>query len=269
MDHDMALYGGNVNRVVRTGDAIHRSKQWDPKIHDLLKFLEKQGFYHAPRFLGIDEQGREVLSFIPGDVPGNDYPNCKPYVWSDRTLYLAAKMLRKYHDVTRLFVPFAQESGWKNPYVGENQYEVICHNDAAPYNFVFRDEVPVALIDFDTASPGPRIWDIAYALYTFVPLAGFEPELKTCSTVAYNPCQHAFNRQRRVGLFFDAYGIIPPNDLKEWVIKRLQALCDTLETGASRGNKAYQKMIDEGHLAHYKAEIAFLRDHFGDWCRRD
>jgi len=35
---------------------------------------------------------------------------------------------------------------------------------------VFRKGMPVALIDFDTAHPGPRIWDVAYAAYRFVPL---------------------------------------------------------------------------------------------------
>jgi len=45
--------------------------------------------------------------------------------------------------------------------------EVICHGDVAPYNCVFRDGRPVAFIDFDTAHPGVRIWDLAYAAYRF------------------------------------------------------------------------------------------------------
>jgi Ser/Thr protein kinase RdoA (MazF antagonist) len=48
--------------------------------------------------------------------------------------------------------------------------EVICHNDFAPYNCVFRDHKLVGVIDFDACAPGPRVWDIAYALYRFVPL---------------------------------------------------------------------------------------------------
>ena len=52
---------------------------------------------------------------------------------------------------------------------------MICHNDVAPYNTVFVDGRPRALIDFDTAGPGPRVWDIAYAAYTFVPLGASSP----------------------------------------------------------------------------------------------
>ncbi|WP_290866248.1 phosphotransferase [Hamadaea sp.] len=55
---------------------------------------------------------------------------------------------------------------------GPEPAEVVCHSDAAPYNTVFRSGHPVALIDFDTAHPGPRVWDVAYAVYRFVPLGG-------------------------------------------------------------------------------------------------
>ncbi len=265
MGKEERLFGGNVNEIVRVGDTIHRTKDWNPNIHNLLKYLETQGFEGTPRFIGLDEKGREILSFIPGEVPGNDYPNCKPYVWSDRALLVAARFLRNYHDVSRKFLQTALESKWVNPYVDERQYEVVCHNDAALYNFVFRDELPVALIDFDMASPGPCLWDIAYTLYTAVPLSSFEPELHTSSTIAYIPQIHARNRHRRINLFFGSYGIEVPEDIKEWVIKRLNALCDTLKSRAEQGNEAYQKMIEEGHLVHYEKEVLFLQEHFDDW----
>ncbi len=51
--------------------------------------------------------------------------------------------------------------------------EVICHNDFATYNIIFNHEKPVGIIDFDLAfaAPGPRLWDMAYTLYTCVPLS--------------------------------------------------------------------------------------------------
>jgi hypothetical protein len=47
--------------------------------------------------------------------------------------------------------------------------ETICHNELKPSNTVFRSGVPVALIDWDTAAPGPRAWDLGFAAWYWVP----------------------------------------------------------------------------------------------------
>ena len=46
----------------------------------------------------------------------------------------------------------------------------MCHNDFAPYNLMFEGTELTGVIDFDLASPGPRVRDIGYAAYRFVPL---------------------------------------------------------------------------------------------------
>jgi broad-specificity NMP kinase len=190
-NEERLLTGGNVNEVVRIGDAVHRSTSGSAHIHGLLRYLEAQGFPGAPRFLGLDAYGRERLSFLPGDVPGNAYPDCDPLIWSDEALVQTACLLRAYHDATRGYLDEAKTSGWLNPYLEPDTYEVICHQDAAPYNLVYRDGLPVALIDFDNAAPGPAVWDIVYTLYTTVPLSGFEPEQGKPSTIAYERETHA------------------------------------------------------------------------------
>nr|WP_253944767.1 phosphotransferase [Paenibacillus sp. NEAU-GSW1] len=157
------------------------------------------------------------------------------------------------------------KSKWQLSYVGEREHEVICHNDAALYNVVFQQGIPVGLIDFDMAGPGPRMWDIAYSLYTSVPLASFEPDHSSRKTVKYQSDVHASERRQRIHLFFESYGIPVPNDLCQWIIQRLTTMCDTLRNGAAEGNLAFQKMVDEGHLAHYESEIRFVADHFNDW----
>jgi aminoglycoside phosphotransferase (APT) family kinase protein len=60
---------------------------------------------------------------------------------------------------------------WLNEYPDPERHEVICHNDFAPYNFVYSAGIPYAVIDFDLAGPGPRLKDLAYALYWMVPLS--------------------------------------------------------------------------------------------------
>ncbi|MEW2492441.1 phosphotransferase [Streptomyces nodosus] len=76
--------------------------------------------------------------------------------------------------------------------------EVICHGGAATYNTVFRGRLPVAFIDFDTAHPGPRLWDVAYTAYRFVPL--YAPDAAEPTLPVPEAC-------RRLLLFADAQWI--------------------------------------------------------------
>lgn len=265
MTEEEVLMGGNVNHIIRKENTVIRpTGYWSPSVHGLLKHLEQQGFEGAPRFLGIDDSGREILTFIAGEVSGNDYPELEFYMWSDDTLVELARLLRRFHDATEGST-LLTKGQWQLSYVNEREHEVICHNDAALYNVVFQQGSPVALIDFDMAGPGPRMWDIAYTLYTSVPLASFAPDHSSDKTVKYHKNLHATERRRRVHLFFEAYGIPVPHELRQWIIQRLTTMCETLKEGAAEGNLAFQKMVDEGHLAHYESEIEFVTDHFEDW----
>jgi len=267
MTQEEVLKGGNVNHVVRMANTVRRPiGYWSPSVHELLKHLEKQGFEGAPRFLGIDDSGREILTFISGEVAGNDYPELEPYMWSDETLVGLARLLRDFHDNTLAFTPNT-EYKWQLSYADDAEHEVICHNDAALYNVVFQKGEPVALIDFDMAGPGPRMWDIAYTLYTSIPLGNFAPYVSSgkMEVVPYQREKHAAERRRRIHLFFESYGVPVPNNLQEWVVERLNVLCETMKNFAVNGNQAFQKMIDEGQLTHYENEIRFVKDHFEDW----
>jgi hypothetical protein len=265
MSQDAEVFQGNINHIIRIKDTVRRPiGYWSTSVHKLLKYIEKQGFEGAPKFLGIDDTRREILTFIPGVVPGDNYPELKPYMWSDETLVGLARLLRRYHDATQGLNSNTSER-WQLSYPDASRNEVICHNDAALYNVVFQNKKPVALIDFDMAGPGPRMWDIAYCLYTSVPLASFAPDYSSGAIVTYQSALHAGERFRRIKIFLEAYGDLECNDLKNRVIERLTSLCDTLRNGVAEGNPAYQKMVDEGHLKHYEEEIKFLTEHFEDW----
>ncbi|WP_315795400.1 aminoglycoside phosphotransferase family protein [Paenibacillus sp. BIC5C1] len=262
-DHEEVLHGGNVNKVVKVGSTVRRDAIPNPYVYELLKHLEKMGYAHSPRYLGVDEQGREILSYLDGVVPGKNYPEIESYMWSDETLHKVAKLLKSYHDATVDFVTTTVSLN-NCPKVSTKE-EVVCHNDFALYNVVFKDRFPVGIIDFDMAGPGPRLWDIVYSLYTSVPLAGFSPGKDEREVVPYNKQDHASERKRRIALFFNAYGMDVPTDLKEWVISRIHFMCTTLSDRAASGETAFIKMVEEGHLAHYEKEVRFLEKHFGDW----
>jgi hypothetical protein len=138
--------------------------------------------------LGI-EDGREILSFVAGEVPLYPLP---AWVWADSALEDAARHLRALHDAS---IGFALSGGiWQVPV--HEPVEVICHNDFAPHNLAFQSGRVVGAIDFDTSSQGPRIWDLAYLATRMVPLTSVHP-------VGAPP---ESQRQCRVQLMLDAYG---------------------------------------------------------------
>ena len=176
---EIHLSGGRVTEgVVRIGDTVRRpSKPNSAFVRTLLAHLTGEGFDAAPRYLGDDEQGREILSFQPGEVPA-EIDSTIP----DETLIAAARLIRAYHDATAGSV-----------LAGED--EVVCHNDLSPCNFVFRDGKPVGIIDFDAAAPGARLRDIGYAIFLWL----------NVGTEGLPPSDQA----RRIRLFCEAYGIEP------------------------------------------------------------
>ena len=78
------LSGGSMTAVVRVGDTVRRGAgPWTPTIHALLRHVRAAGFTAVPEPLGLDEQGREVLSLLPGAV--GTYP-LEPFMWTDAML---------------------------------------------------------------------------------------------------------------------------------------------------------------------------------------
>jgi Ser/Thr protein kinase RdoA (MazF antagonist) len=170
-------------------------------------------------------------------------------MWSDEVLIAAARLLRRFHDATIGYAPLPGAT-WQLTYPDRKQHEVICHNDFAPYNVLFVDGLPRALIDFDNAGPGPRLWDIAYAVFTFVPLSEEAP---------------SGSRGRRLRLFCDTYGLEQRLDLLSMVERRLEVLCTTVLERAAAGDRAWQRLLEEGHLDYYRRCIVFIQRHISEW----
>lgn len=158
-DVETPLTGGWVtNGVVRVGDTVRRPPAANGEfVRQLLRHLEDVGFEAAPRFLGLDEKGRQVLSFLDGEVPSD----CRAIVWADSQLEAAARLLRRFHDATS-GTDLAADT------------EVVCHNDFGPWNLVWYDGLPIGLIDFDEAAPGRRLDDLGYAVWKHLNLGLLE-----------------------------------------------------------------------------------------------
>ena len=176
---EVPLSGGRITQgVVRVADTVRRPPQPNSElVRVLLAHLAALHLEIAPRYLGTDQQGREMFSYLAGDVPVELDAS-----FSDATLTIAAQLIRRFHDATA-----ATELA--------SGQEVVCHNDLSPCNFVFRSGKPVAMIDFDNAAPGTRLHDLGYAVFLWLNLGTDGPD--------------ATEQARRIEIFCDAYGTAP------------------------------------------------------------
>jgi hypothetical protein len=205
-DVEIPLAGGDVTEgVVRVGDTVRRPRgRWSDSVAAYLRHLERIGFEGAPRYLGVDEQGRDVLEFMEGDVPGQ--PVVEPWAATPAALVGVARLVRRLHDASASFVPrgdacwFGDDLRVELPadLPPEPPVDVVTHFDVTPQNVVFRDGEPVALIDFDLTRPGAKVRDVANTAMYWVPL------------VPPGDRHPAFARgdvPSRLAAFVDAYGL--------------------------------------------------------------
>lgn len=183
------LEGGNVGVTVRVGHTVRRQTgPWSPAVHDLLRHLEQRRMPGAPQLLGTDDRGREILSFLPGEVIDVDRD-----VLSDARLAALAAWARQLHERT---AGFDHPGPWRYPAV--EGATVLAHNDLAPYNVCFRGDRVAGVFDWDLAAPSTPLMELGLLAWTGVPLyRDLDPEAAA----------------DRVRLIADAYGGVDARDL--------------------------------------------------------
>ena len=162
------------------------------------------GFEGAPRLLGLDEQGREVLTHIEGAVYVSPKEHDGPTeILSDAKLGRAARLIRRFHDATA-----------GTPLGGDA--EVVCHADLGQDNIVFRGDEAVAIIDWDEdVGPGRRLLDFAHAVWCLAEIGEQGGDVAA--------------QARRVRLLCDAYGWDDANEVIDWMTKDAPAIRAALE----------------------------------------
>ena len=170
------LTGGRITAdVVRVGETVHRTHNANSDfVKAVLIHLENKAVDFAPRWLGMDEQGRDVFSYMPGSVPDNLGEH------SDEQCAAAARMIARIH-VSLSDMP------------GCTDGLTVCHRDLSPCNFVFDKDMPVGIIDWDAAAVGNPINDLAYAMWMWLDIGNDERDARDVA--------------RRMRVMRDAYGV--------------------------------------------------------------
>jgi Phosphotransferase enzyme family len=247
--------------VLVDGTVRRAAGPWTPAVHALLRFLESAEFEGAPRALGIDAQGREILSYLPGETVGDRRP-WPEWVHSDEALVEVGKWLRRYHDVVADFEPLAGAEWRMTPAVELSPGDVIGHNDAAPYNAVWsgavdanpppRVDAPrlIGFIDWDFAAPCPAIWDLAFVASAWVPLHARD-------VAASEGFTDFDDRPRRLRLLLESYRYDgTTRALLETVSARMVDHIRGIEKLACAGDLASQRLLDDGVITRIERAIA-------------
>jgi hypothetical protein len=191
------LPGGNTTGAVLIDGVVHkRAAPWTASVHALLRHLEEAGFDAAPRALGFDDRGREMLSYLPGETTGGRVPG-PAWASADSMLAQVGQWLRRVHDLSAGFTPPAGEHWFIGGTVGPGL--IVGHQDAGPHNAVVDGDRLVGFCDWDIAGPSSREWDLAFSALSWVPLAS--PPPRTPATG-----DDLRERSRRLHLLLDAYG---------------------------------------------------------------
>jgi hypothetical protein len=244
------LPGGvaNAGAVVRTGRQVRRPLPSNATtLHALLRFIRASSDVEAPLPVAIEDQV-EVVEYLPGDVALAPYPG---WANSERALETLGGLLRRFHDATTTWeIPAA--ASWSPELADPAGGPVICHNDVCIENVVFRDGRAAALLDFDFAAPGRRVWDVAQAARYWIPLT--DPELPAA---ADRGVTDPIGRLRR---FVDAYGLETDarRQFVEVVLEAERGARRFVEAQAARGAVGFAEMWDEAAARRFDRKMAWI-----------
>lgn len=242
----MALRGGNVADSVVLVEATVRKPVTaaTPAVEALLNHLGRVGFRHAPRWLGRDESGRQVLEYVPGMIaeamPAMTLPE----------LRRVGAVIREFHDASASFRAPAG-ARWEVA-IAPDREDLICHHDLAPWNLV-RDGRRWVFIDWDGAGPGSRLWDLGYAVQSFVPLCGGG------DPVADAP---------RVRAMADGYGLDEADRraLPAVIAAHTRGMFELLRQSATTGRQPWARLYAQGHGDHWRAAAEYVEAHLDRWA---
>ncbi len=253
MNNEEQLAGGiaNLGKVVRIGDTVRRPVgAFTEAVFALLQHLHDVGFDNVPRPLGMDGQGREVLSFVEGDVPIPPFP---AWSMSEATLASVARLLRRYHEAAAGFD--AGTHIWNDELADPRGRASITHNDICPENVVFREGEAVALLDWDFAAPGRQLWDVAAVMSMWGPV--HDPSDPAPGMEGLDP----FARARVIA---DAYGMDEEqrHEIPAIFVDRLSI--SLVEKRAAAGEQAFIEMLErQGGAGRAQRRREWLEEHMG------
>lgn len=233
-----ALDGGmmNAGAVFHRGSLVERPAPPAARaLHTHLRALEEHGFDGAPTPLQLTADGREQLTYIPGDVALPPFPR---WAMTESALSSVGGLLRRLHDASAA-ITVDTLAPWPQALADPEGGTMLCHNDVCPENVVFRDGCATALIDFDLAAPGRPLWDLAMTARYWVPM------LDPASAAVLHP--GGLDAPMRLRILADSYGLASQDRAElPGIIEQATATCRAcVADRVSVGDCVYTQVLSE------------------------
>ena len=248
---EIPLLGGEVNDVVRVGATVRRTAgSWTPSVQAVLAHLGDVGFGYAPVPLGIDDRGREVVSYLDGTTARRPWP---AVLRTDAGLHQLGRMAVELAVALRSY-PVSEHDIWRHGGVPGGPHPTLRHGDLGLWNTLWATEPAgsalVGVIDWDYLEPAPELWDLAQLAYYAVPL---RPRFWAESGFAAEP-----DYTHRLAVLAD-YADVRPADLVD-VLLDLQALDrERAATWGGEGLHPWDKFLAAGFVSDLDQDGAWLR----------
>jgi hypothetical protein len=245
-DEEIQLEGGNVGGAVRVGDTVRRpTGPWTPAVHELLDFLADAGLDAIPRVLGVDDRGREVLTFLPGRVVPIGVEEL-----TDTQLASAARWLRRFHAAVAGFPRGPRR--WRFVERALAPGEIVCHHDGAMYNMAFDGDELAGVFDWDVAGPGVPLDDLAMLAWNSPLLRLGEDPGAAAHGLRVIADGYGAGRDRPGSPGPSAGAIL------DHVVARITAATERIEAGQRAGDPGMLRLGERGEPASTRARLGVL-----------
>ena len=252
MSSEVPLVGGEVNDVVRVGDTVHRTAgDWTPSVQRVLAHLRRVGFDLAPDPLGVDRQGREVVSWLPGETASRPWP---AVLLGDEGVHQVAAVVV---DLGRALATYEVRADdvWRHSGVPGAASTTLRHGDLGLWNTVWQDRRLTGVIDWDYLEPAPPRWDLAQLCWYLAPVR------------PTRWAEHGFDGEpdldRRIAIVAEHAGCAP--------LELLETLDDLMGLDLERtriwgadGVHPWRHFLEAGYAREIGVDRAFLRER---WLR--
>lgn len=245
MPEEEQLGGGNTTIVVRVGEKVRRPVgPWTPAVHDLLNHLTAVGFSGSPQVLGIDDAGREILEFVPGEVGSLSESQPLP-TWfrTPESCWSIGRWIRDFQSAQAGLVVDPAKPWRRAEGTSVRPDQVIVHHDVSPYNTVRRRDDSLVVLDWDFARPGDPIEDLAWAAWRWVPLMAARWWHGQYGVRADEDVRH--RQEANLAALLDGYGPSKRQRrvLADAIAKQMTTHASDLED-MSRTDPAFARLVD-------------------------